>query len=79
MAIAGIERRLPILGPVEKVRELLEALGKLVEGKAFEDARVRQVGLRNKPVRRREVGLFPPMHRDLRLGDILSMARRVVF
>lgn len=82
--VAGVERRLPVLVPVEKVRELLKALGEFVKGKALEDAGVGQVGLRDESAGRRDVVLFRPMHRDLCLGDIDSlllrgMARRPVF
>ena len=82
--MARIECRLPVLVPIKEVRELLEALGELLEGKAREDARVRQIGLRDELVRRQEVVFLRPMHRNLRLGDIgrrllCHLALRLVF
>ncbi len=74
--MAGVERRLPVFVPVKEVRELLEALGEVVEGKAREHARVCQIGLRNELVRRREIILLRPVHRDLRFGDIGSLLLR---
>jgi hypothetical protein len=66
--IAGVERDVPGLVPVEKVGVLLEAVWELAEGESFEDRLVGEVGLSHEAFPRVEVGFFSPVDCDLRLG-----------
>ncbi len=46
--MAGVERHVPSLVPVEEIGVLLEALWELVEAESVEYGRVRKVGLSDK-------------------------------
>ena len=74
--IAGVEDRVIRLEPGQHVRIDLETVGKLVEPELFKDARVPQVRLCLELLGRLIVGLFLPMHRDLRFAD-LGLLRRL--
>jgi len=73
--VARVERRVPVLVPRQQVRVLLEALGKVLLAESLEDGRVGRVGLPDERRRRRVELLLPPVHRDLRLGNLRFLYR----
>ena len=76
--MAGVERNIPGLVPVEEIGVLLEAVWELVEAESVEDSRVFQVGLSDKCLRRADVGLFLPVDGNLGLRHFRSSILRHV-
>src|SRR5262249_62132231 len=74
--MAGIERDVPALVPVEEIRILLKAVRKLVEAEAVEDSRVFQVRLSDECFGRANIILFLPVNRNLGLRHFRSSISR---
>ena len=70
--LRAVEELVPFLVPVEELGELLVVPRELLEREALEDAFLAQVRLRNKFLRRGEVALLLPVHRDLGFGNIVA-------
>ncbi len=62
--IAAVERRVPVLLPVEQVGVFAEVLRKLVDREAVEDRRIGQIRLTDEFRRWLDVLLFLPVDRD---------------
>src|SRR6516225_5407890 len=74
--VAGVQRDVPILVPVEKIRVFLKALRKVVEAESVEDSRVLQVSLSGECLWRANVVLFLPVDRNLSLRHFRSSILR---
>ena len=67
--VGGVERRVPVLVPVEQVGVLPEAFGKAVLAEALVDRRVGRVGLADEAGRGEEVLLLAPVNGYLGLAQ----------
>jgi hypothetical protein len=69
--ITGIEGRVPVLIPIQKVGEFLEAFGNVVDRHAVVHARVRHVGLGYERWRWGDRLLFLPVNRNLGVAGVV--------
>ncbi len=69
--VAGIERFVPGLVPIEESGVLVEAFGEFIEREPLIDVLVGQIGLGDKLWRRVIFFLFLPMDRNLSFGDVV--------
>jgi hypothetical protein len=68
--VARVQRRVPLRIPDEEIRVLPEALREALLAEPLEDRPIGRVGLNDERRRRLVVLLLPPVHGDLRLGDL---------
>src|SRR6266511_3484469 len=68
--VARVQRRVPVRIPDEEIRVLLEALREVLLAEPLEDRRIGRVRLSDERRRRGVELLLPPVHGDLRLGDL---------
>src|SRR5262245_37472529 len=69
--LAGVERDVPGLIPIEQIGVFLEAVRKIFETEPVKYFRVGQVGLSDEFFRRVDVGLLLPVDCDLGLGHVV--------
>jgi hypothetical protein len=66
--VTAVEGGVPVPVPGQEVGILPKAFREVLLPEAFQDRRIVRVGLADKPRRRLNVFLLPPVHRDLRFG-----------
>ena len=72
--VSGIQDRIPFLVPAEQVRVFGEAVGEVLLVKPVEDRRVVRVGLLDERLERIDVLFLAPVHGNLGLGNLSSLA-----
>src|SRR5215469_12294292 len=75
--MAGVQRGMPILIPVQHFGVLAIALRKMFFAKALQNMGVIQVGLGNEARRRPNVVFFLPVNGDLRFAELLFLTARL--
>src|SRR5258708_22932548 len=64
--MTGIERGVPIVVPVQELRILVEALGKMLLAEFFDDGGIGEISLGDEFFGKIKILFLLPMHRDFR-------------